>query len=70
VFHGLFRNSREAVAPVVSALWTAPTPVSDPAVQQPQQPQQQVTTRGRAGETMSLFHDQATDTRALFRGGV
>jgi hypothetical protein len=67
VFHGLFRNSREAVAPVVSALWTAPTPVSEPAAQPPQQI---VVTPARAGGTMSLFQDQATDTRSLFRGGV
>ena len=66
VFHGLFRNSREAVAPVVSALWSAPTPVSEPAAQS----QQLVVTPARIGEAMRLFQDQATDTRALFRGGV
>ena len=67
VFHGLFRNSREAVAPVVSALWTAPTPVSEPVAQAPQPI---VVTPARTDATTSLFQDQATDTRALFRGRV
>jgi len=68
VFHGLFRTTprREAVAPVVSALWTAPTPVQDaapareaggPAPDSPSGPR-------------SLFQDSAADTRSLFRGPV
>lgn len=68
VFHGLFRSSREAVAPVVSALWSAPTPVSEPVAQE--MPQRVVVTPARGRETMSLFQDQATDARSLFRGGV
>jgi hypothetical protein len=69
VFHGLFRNSREAVAPVVSALWTAPTPVVD-AIPQAAEPPQQAAAPVRAGETVSLFQDQPADARALFRGRV
>jgi hypothetical protein len=67
VFHGLFRTNagREAVAPVVSALWTAPTPVSDAAPQErPQNP------APPNGGTHSLFQDQPIDARALFRGRV
>ena len=67
IFHGLFRTSREAVAPVVSALWTAPAPVSEPVAQAPQPI---VVTPARTDATTSLFQDQATDTRALFRGRV
>jgi hypothetical protein len=68
VFHGLFRTSREAVAPVVSALWSAPTPVSESVAQGT--PQQIVVTPARIGDSMSLFQDQGTDARALFRGRV
>jgi hypothetical protein len=69
VFHGLFRTSprREAVAPVVSALWTAPTPVKDDA------PPARATA-GAAAQSQSgsfnLFQDSTADTRSLFRGPV
>jgi hypothetical protein len=70
VFHGLFRTSmgREAVAPVVSALWTAPTPVADAAQANPQQAA--ASPPPATAGTFSLFQDQPTDTRALFRGRV
>jgi Transglycosylase SLT domain len=71
VFHGLFRTGegREAVAPVVSALWTAPTAVSDAGTAP--LPQQSATPPAPGGTgTMSLFQDQAADARALFRGGA
>lgn len=70
VFHGLFRTSagREAVAPVVSALWTAPTPVSDTSAL-PGQEQAVPPVPGGTG-TLHLFQDQAPDARALFRGRV
>ena len=69
VFHGLFRTSagREAVAPVVSALWTAPTPVVDAA---PQATAQRAAASNEGGGTLSLFQDQPADPRALFRGRV
>jgi hypothetical protein len=86
VFHGLFRTSagREAVAPVVSALWTAPTPVSEaspaavappPAVATPAAAPAAAASpsrapAGSAGGTYSLFQDLPGDPRALFRGGV
>ena len=74
VFHGLFRTSagREAVAPVVSALWTAPTPVVEAAPQAgTASGAQQVAAKPEpAGGTLSLFQDQAADARALFRGRV
>lgn len=77
VFHGLFRTAkgREAIAPVVSALWTAPTPVSDaapatgsPAPQEPMPAPPAAVTPARGG-TYSLFQDLPGDPRALFRGG-
>jgi Transglycosylase SLT domain len=71
VFHGLFRTGegREAVAPVVSALWSAPTPVSDAGASS--LPHQSATRPAPGGTgTMNLFQDQATDARALFRGRV
>ena len=65
VFHGLFRTNagREAVAPLVSALWNAPTPIADA---------QQVTASPQPadGGTFSLFQDHPADARALFRGRV
>jgi hypothetical protein len=69
VFHGLFRTSagREAVAPVVSALWTAPTPVADAAPPDATPP---VTASSERGGTLSLFQDRPADPRALFRGRV
>ena len=71
VFHGLFRTSagREAVAPVVSALWSAPTPVAD-APAQGAAPREVAPPPQSAGAPMSLFQDQAADARALFRGRV
>jgi hypothetical protein len=70
VFHGLFRTSagREAVAPVVSALWSAPAPVEDPAKQET--PRHTAVEVPRGGPRLGLFQDQASDARALFRGRV
>jgi hypothetical protein len=70
VFHGLFRSSGgpEPVAPLVNSLWTAP-----------QQPDGAKTSAnavtaapaaGREAGDLGLFQDQATDSRALFRGRV
>jgi len=83
VFHGLFRTSagREAVAPVVSALWTAPTPVAvtaapadtPVAVPAPAPAAASAVTPAASparGGTFSLFQDLPGDPRALFRGGV
>jgi hypothetical protein len=58
------RSVPQAVAPVVSALWTAPTPVSEPVAQAPQPI---VVTPARTDATTSLFQDRATDTRAVPR---
>jgi hypothetical protein len=80
VFHGLFRTgaTEEAVAPLVSALWTAPTPITDdkPAAAAPQAKPKPVAKPtplpeplGATG-TGSLFEDQVPDARALFRGRV
>ena len=67
VFHSLFRNGREALAPVVSALWSAPVPVSEPAAENAVEI---AATPVRAGQGFNLFQDQPADTRALFRGRV
>ncbi len=70
VFHGLFRTSvrREAVAPVVSALWTAPSPVAAAAAQDSTQ---QATPKSQPSNgTFNLFQDSGSDARALFRGRV
>jgi hypothetical protein len=81
VFHGLFRTgaTREAVAPLVSALWTAPQPLSEESAAAPAK------TAAKAGPTprpkpmplpdnakaeVSLFQDLPADARALFRGRV
>jgi hypothetical protein len=72
VFHGLFRSAGgpEPVAPLVNSLWTspqrpdgstAPAPVAATAASAAPVP-----ARGE----LSLFQDQATDARALFRGRV
>jgi hypothetical protein len=63
VFHGLFRTDarREAVAPMVSALWTAPASAGDTAPAKAD---------SERGGTLDLFQDQASDVRALFRGRV
>ena len=62
MFHGLFHAGarREALAPVVSALWFAPA-TQAPATDQ--------TPSDRSG-TLDLFRDRDTDARALFRGRV
>jgi hypothetical protein len=74
VFHGLFRTSerREAVAPVVSALWSVPASVPTHSVTQPE-----VVTGAPAakpaplnGSPLDLFKERAPDARALFRGRV
>ena len=76
VFHGLFRTSarREAVAPVVSALWTAPTPEAEPETPGAAAADATRQTAAAApeikGDTFSLFQDQAPDARSLFRGRV
>jgi len=70
VFHGLFRTNarREAVAPVVSALWTAPSPV---AAATPQDgPQQAAPRPDPSNGTFNLFQDSGADARSLFRGRV
>jgi hypothetical protein len=68
MFHGLFRTSarREAVAPAISALWTAPTapppaPNAEPVA---------TASTERSGGPLDLFQEQAPDIRALFRGRV
>jgi hypothetical protein len=72
IFQGLFRTSagREAVAPVVSALWNAPTPVPAaealPAKGVPPAP----AGNAAAANDLGLFQDQVPDARALFRGRV
>jgi hypothetical protein len=65
VFHGLFLTDarREAVAPMISALWTAPTSVSAAETA----PAKADSDRGGMRD---LFQDQASDVRALFRGRV
>jgi len=70
VFHGLFRTSagREAVAPVVSALWSAPAAVEDPGKQET--PRQAAVEVPRGGATLSLFQDQPSDARAVPRPGL
>ncbi len=70
VFHGLFRTNprREAVAPVVSALWNAPTPVKgNPA---PVAGAADAAPDPQPGSSFNLFQDGAADARALFRGRV
>ena len=74
VFHGLFRTSgqHEAVAPVVSALWSAPAGAAPqgtavdavpPVPNAPQPP-------AGHGEPLDLFQEHVPDARALFRGRV
>ena len=71
VFHGLFRTSarREAIAPVVSALWSAPSAVADGEKQEVAKHAAAAPTERKAS-TLGLFQDQAPDARALFRGRV
>jgi hypothetical protein len=70
VFHGLFRTNarREAVAPVVSALWTAPSSVA--AATPKDDPQQTAPKPEQSNGTFNLFQDSGADARALFRGRV
>jgi hypothetical protein len=76
VFHGLFRSagSPEAVAPMVSALWS--TPPQTPAAAVPSKPQPlpdmpaPVSTPTPPGGALDLFQEQMPDARALFRGRV
>lgn len=67
VFHGLFHTGprREALAPVVSALWTAPTASTEGAT--PQDVQHSGRAAGRGG-ILRLFQDLASDASLLFRG--
>ena len=86
VFHGLFRSagSPEAVAPVVSALWS--NPAQPPAASAPAKPQPlpdmsraapapapastPVLAPAPSGGALDLFQEQLPDARALFRGRV
>jgi hypothetical protein len=74
VFHGLFRTSerREAVAPVVSALWSVPAPVPTRGVTQPETATGWPAAKPAPleGSPLDLFQEQAPDARALFRGRV
>jgi hypothetical protein len=77
VFHGLFRSggTSDAVAPVVSALWS--NPAQPPAAAAPSKPQPLPDTPAAAssmpppsGGALDLFQEQLPDARALFRGRV
>jgi hypothetical protein len=83
-FHGLFHTPgqfrRDAVSPVVSALWGAPAPVppqasTKPAVM-PEPQAQPPAANGAPVQTsqqpvpLDLFQDNLPDARALFRGRV
>lgn len=81
VFHGLFRStgSPEAVAPVVSALWSnlgsniGSDPAPPPASSAPAKPQLLPETPVPAPPTsgpLDLFQERLPDARALFRGRV
>ena len=79
VFHGLFRStgSPEPVAPVVSALWSNPTPspsasvpANVPANSVPTKPQPLPESPAAGGGALDLFQEQLPDARALFRGRV
>lgn len=77
LFQGLFRSGgAEAVAPLVSSLWT--TPPSNPEFAPPKPPPKPTVLTADSeppappmgsGET-SLFQDRVPDARALFRGRV
>jgi hypothetical protein len=83
IFHGLFRTGarREAVAPVVSALWGAPgtaappVPVQRPSTAEPgpaadvRAADQPAPLEGSRGG-FDLFQDRLPDARTLFRGRV
>jgi hypothetical protein len=65
VFHGLFRSSAgEAVAPLVSALWTVP-PATQASEAKPQ-----AAPAEQGSRALDLFQEQLPDARALFRGRV
>jgi hypothetical protein len=78
VFHGLFRSgaTEEAVAPLISALWSAPVPATteQPATTAAAKPVPKPTPvpepQANGGSELSLFQDQLPDARALFRGRV
>ena len=72
VFHGLFRTGarREALAPVVSALWSAPAAAASAPDAPPPGPADGRGAAAEGGGTFDLFQDRATDGRALFRGRV
>jgi hypothetical protein len=65
VFHGLFHTGarREAVSPVVQALWSSPSaqPVAVSATQSG-------TAGGQANNLLDLFRDRPADARGLFGG--
>jgi hypothetical protein len=85
-FHTLFRTgaTEEAVAPLVRALWSAPTPVADdppaatasvskpkPAVKPTPLPEPAASPAATVGNgQIGLFQEQVPDARALFRGRV
>ncbi len=79
-FHGLFHTPgqrRDAVSPVVSALWGAPSavPPQKPAVMPEPDPAQPTAMPAaaqppRAPMPLDLFQDNLPDARALFRGRV
>jgi hypothetical protein len=70
-FHGLFRTATrpEAVAPVVSALWSAPQPTPD-AVPAPPAAAGSGVNGEAPGGALDLFQERLPDARALFRGRV
>jgi hypothetical protein len=78
MFHGLFRTgaTEEAVAPLISALWSAPMPVADdqpkpaPATKPKPAAKPEPLPQSPSGSELSLFQDQPADARALFRGRV
>jgi hypothetical protein len=78
-FHNLFRTGAtdEAVAPLISALWSTPAPVAEEEpkpqaaakpkpVAKPEPLPEPSNDKGQLG----LFQDQVPDARALFRGRV
>ena len=66
VFHGLFRTGRhDAVAPVVTALWTTPSADERPAGVTPAQ---EASPTSINGGPLDLFQEHVPDARSLFRG--
>ncbi len=84
VFHGLFRsNGGEAVAPVVSSLWTSPPPGQavppgqaaaashvTPAIPAAAMVGPEPAAPPMGSGELSLFQDRLPDARSLFRGRV